>query len=79
MTVKPRLICPCCGAKQPLHSAIAYCDDCNNDTCGHHEGQEANFRDGQEQEASRQELLNYLWDSAENVADWFDNLGKEPQ
>ena len=28
--------CPCCGAEQPPHSAIAYCDDCNTDTCGHH-------------------------------------------
>ncbi len=27
--------CPCCGAVQPVHSAIAYCDDCNTDTCGH--------------------------------------------
>ncbi len=27
--------CPCCGAVQPAHSAIAYCDDCNTDTCGH--------------------------------------------
>ena len=29
--------CPCCGTPQPLHSAIAYCDDCNTDRCGHHE------------------------------------------
>ena len=29
------LTCPCCGAEQPPHSAIAYCDDCNDDTCGH--------------------------------------------
>jgi hypothetical protein len=27
--------CPCCDAVQPAHSAIAYCDDCNTDTCGH--------------------------------------------
>jgi len=27
--------CPCCGLEQPLHSAIAYCDHCNNDTCRH--------------------------------------------
>ena len=32
-----RLRCPCCGAPQPAHSAIAYCDDCNRDTCGHHD------------------------------------------
>ena len=30
------IVCPCCGTVQPAHSAIAYCDDCNNDTCGHH-------------------------------------------
>ncbi len=29
--------CPCCGAVQPAHSAIAYCDDCNTDRCGHNE------------------------------------------
>ena len=31
-----RQTCPCCGTLQPPHSAIAYCDDCNTDTCGHH-------------------------------------------
>ena len=30
-----RMTCPCCGAEQPAHSAIPYCDDCNTDTCGH--------------------------------------------
>jgi hypothetical protein len=30
-----RFLCPCCGAPQLLGSAIAYCDDCNRDTCGH--------------------------------------------
>jgi hypothetical protein len=31
-----RLTCPCCGTEQPAHSAIPYCDDCNDDSCGHH-------------------------------------------
>ena len=35
-TAPPAQVCPCCGAAQPAHSAIAYCDDCNTDTCGHH-------------------------------------------
>ena len=35
-----RMECPCCGTVQPPHSAIAYCDDCNTDTCGHHEEDE---------------------------------------
>lgn len=31
-----QLLCPCCATPQPQGSAIAYCDDCNTDTCGHH-------------------------------------------
>ena len=29
--------CPCCGAVQPAHGANPYCDDCDTDTCGHHD------------------------------------------
>ena len=39
-TPLPQLVCPCCAAVQPVHSAIAYCDDCNIDACGHNDDDE---------------------------------------
>lgn len=34
--------CRCCGATgYPISAAVPYCDDCNTDTCGHWEQDEA--------------------------------------